>query len=172
VIRERPGAYAKLVAGDFLRFFRPGPHARYGEDATVTFPERARIRFDDPATRRRLFPGLSTHADAPAGLLRSYAAVFHTSRLLVAFVTLISLVALLVGLKRRDPLAPSIFLALAIALSLLAGAALTATFALRYLVPCVTEFAVAGTLSGVLLARAGAGRRAAAPGAPPATAQS
>jgi hypothetical protein len=52
------------------------------------------------------------------------------------------------------------------ALFMLAGAALTATFALRYFVPVVPEFAVAGTLSGVLLARAAS--RKAVPGASPA----
>ena len=170
VIRERPGEYLRIAGRDFLKFMRPGPRARYREDQTVEFPEGARIRFDDRKTRKRLFPGLVTHADTPSGALRSYARVFHTSRILIALVTVLSLVALVLGIRRRDPLAPAIFLALGIALAMLAGAALTATFALRYLVPCVAEFVVAGTLSGVLLARAGAGRRAAS-GIPPAAAR-
>jgi hypothetical protein len=80
VIKERPGAYAKLAGGDFLKFFRPGPHARYREDSTVEFPRTARIRFDDRRTRHRLFPGVRAHAAAPAGALRAYGKVVHTSR--------------------------------------------------------------------------------------------
>jgi 4-amino-4-deoxy-L-arabinose transferase-like glycosyltransferase len=161
VIAERPGDYLRLAGRDFLKFMRPGPRARYREDLTVAFPADGRIRFDDRPTRRRLFPSLATHADTPSALLRSYAKVFHTSRILVALITLASIGALAVGVRRRDPLVPAIFLPLAIALLMLAGAALTATFALRYLVPLVPELVIAGTLSGELLARARAGRRAA-----------
>lgn len=167
VIAERPGEYLRLAGRDFLKFMRPGPRARYREDQTVEFPSGARIRFDDAKTRKRLFPRLAPRADTPSGALRSYGRVFHTSRILIALVTLASLAALVLGIRRRDPLAPAIFLSLGIALAMLAGAALTATFALRYLVPCVAEFVVAGTLSGVLLARARAGRRAVS-GIPPA----
>lgn len=154
VIEQRPGAYARLVAGDFFRWFRPGPHALHREDATVEFPRSARIpaRFDDRSIRERLFPGLHTHAGAPSGALRAYASVFHTSRVLVALVTLASLAAFGVSLARRDPRAPALFLPLAMALLLLIGAAATAGFALRYLVPLVALFAIAGTLSVELLA--------------------
>ncbi|MFL5893985.1 MAG: hypothetical protein ACJ76Z_02585 [Thermoleophilaceae bacterium] len=162
VIEHRPGAYLKLVGGDFLRFMRPGPHALYREDRTVEFPERARIAFDDPRIRRRLFPGVRPHASAPSGALRSYARVVHTSRPLIALVTLLSLVALGVGARRRDPRAQAVFLALATGVFVLLGSAATAAFALRYLVPLVAEFAIAATLSVELLTRAaGEGRRAA-----------
>jgi hypothetical protein len=160
VIEKHPGAYAKLVAGDFLRFFRPGPHARYHEDNTVEFPAHARIRFDDRRTRHRLFPGLHAHASAPAGVLRAYGKVFHTSRPLVALMTLISLLGLGVGLRRRDPRAQAIFLPLGMAVLTLLGAAATASFALRYLVPVVALFTIGGTLSIELLADAAAERRA------------
>jgi 4-amino-4-deoxy-L-arabinose transferase-like glycosyltransferase len=159
VIEERPGAYAKLVTADFLRFFRPGPHARYREDATVEFPASARIRFDDRRTRHRLFPGLRTHESPPAGALRAYGKVFHTSRPLVTLLTLLSLIALGLGLKRRDPRVQEISLPLGMALLMLLGAAATASFALRYLVPAVAEFAIAATLSLELLAAVAAGRR-------------
>jgi 4-amino-4-deoxy-L-arabinose transferase-like glycosyltransferase len=160
VIEKHPGAYAKLVGGDFLRFFRPGPHARYREDATVEFPARARIRFDDRPTRHRLFPGLHGHASAPAGVLRAYGKVFHTSRPLVALMTLISLIGLGLGLRRRDPRAHAIFLPLGMALLTLLGAAATASFALRYLVPVVAPFTIAATLAIELLTDAAAERRA------------
>ncbi len=159
VITHRPGAYAKLVAGDFLRFFRPGPHAPHREDDTVAFPRSARIRFDDRATRRRLYPSLRTHASAPAAALRHYASVVHTSRPLLALATLAGLLALGIGLRRRDPLAPAIFLTLGIGLGILLGAALGAGFALRYLVPAVAEFAIMATLSAELLASAARGWR-------------
>jgi hypothetical protein len=157
VIEKRPGEYAKLVGGDFLDYFRPGPRARYREDSTVTFPRTARIRFDDRRTRRRLFPGLHTHAGAPAGALRAYAKVLHTSRPLVAIFALMSLIALALGLKRREPRAAALFLPLGMALLMLLGAAATAGFALRYLVPLIPEFAIAATLSLELLVPAAAG---------------
>jgi hypothetical protein len=159
VIEQRPGRFLELVGRDFLKFLRPGPHARYREDLTVEFPENARIRFDDRSTRRGLFAGLKTHASAPAGLLRSYGSIFHTSRPLIALIALLSLVAIVVGIRRRDPLAQAVFLPWAMGLLLLLGSAATAGFALRYLVPTVAEWAVAGTLSVLLLTRA-AGRGA------------
>jgi hypothetical protein len=159
VIEERPGEYAKLVLGDFFKYFRPGPRALHREDATVEFPRTARIRFDDRRIRRRLFPRLDTHASAPAGALRSYGKVFHTSRPLVALLTLLSLVALGLAAKSRDPRAKSIFLPLGMALFVLLGAAASAGFALRYLVPLVSLFAIAATLSIELLVPAAAGRR-------------
>ena len=159
VIRERPGEYLELAGADFLRFFRPGQRARYREDATVEFPERAGIprAFDDRATRRRLFPDLETHASAPAGALRAYGDVVHTSRPLVLFLGLAAVGTLAV--YRRDPRAPALFLALGVALGMLLGAALTAGFALRYLTPVVAELSIAGTLTAELLAPATGGWR-------------
>ena len=153
VIAERPGAYAKLVATDFLKFMRPGPHAPHREDTTVEFPRSARLRFDDASIRRRLFPGLHTHASAPTGALRSYSRVFHTSRVLIALITLMSLVAVILGTRRRDPLATSVFLPWALAVLMLIGAAATASFALRYLVPLIALFAMAASLSAELFLR-------------------
>jgi hypothetical protein len=158
VIEQRPGQYAKLVAGDFLRYFRPGPHARYREDATVEFPRSARIRFDDRRTRHRLFPGLQTHADAPSGALRAYGKVLHTSRPLMALMALLSLVALGMALKWRNARAQAVFLPLGLAVLMLLGAAATAGFALRYLVPLVSPIAIAATLSVELLVSPAAGR--------------
>jgi hypothetical protein len=153
VIRHRPGDYARLVATDFLKFFRPGPRAPHREDRTVEFPRTARIAFDDRTIRRRLFPELRTHASAPAGFLRSYAKVFHTSRILLALGVLAALVALV---RWRDP---AVFLTVGMGLGLLLGAALGAGFALRYLVPAVAELAIAATLSAESLAFAARGRR-------------
>jgi hypothetical protein len=164
VILERPGGYTRLVAGDFFRYLRPGPRAAHREDQTVEFPRSARIHFDDPAIRRRLYPHLRTHASAPAGALRSYGKVFHTSRVLVALVLLAGLAALALG---PSALGQSIFLTLGVALGLLIGASLGAGFALRYLVPAVPELAVLGALAGESL-RQVAGRHAgrASPAAP------
>jgi hypothetical protein len=162
VIENHPGAYARIVARDFLEYMRPGPHALHREDATVEFPRSARIpsRFDDRTTRRRLFPGLHTHASAPAGALRSYAKVFHTSRVLVALFTLAALIAFVLGLVARDPRLPALFLAGGVGLGVLLGAALGAGFALRYLVPVVAELAIMATLSVESLASAVGGWRA------------
>lgn len=159
VILHRPGAYAKLVAADFFKYFRPGPHALHREDDTVQFPRSRRIRFDSPATRHRLYPALRTHAAAPTDALRSYASVMHTSRPLIAVISLAALIALGLGARARDPRVPALFLALGVAMGILLGAALAAGFALRYLVPVVAEFAVAATLSVELLAFAARGRR-------------
>jgi Dolichyl-phosphate-mannose-protein mannosyltransferase len=154
VILHRPGDYANLVAGDFFRYLRPGPRAAHREDQTVEFPRNARIHFDDPSIRHRLYPGLRTHASAPASVLRSYGKVFHASRVLVALVILAGLVALALGPITRDPRLPAIFLTFGVAVGLLLGAALGAGFALRYLVPVVAELAVLGTLSAESLVSA------------------
>jgi hypothetical protein len=159
VIAERPGDYARLVAADFFRYLRPGPRAPHREDQTVEFPRDARIRFDDRQTRRRLYPELETHASAPAGALRSYGKVFHTSRVLVALALLAGLAALVLGAKTRDRRLPAVFLTLGTAVGILLGAALAAGFALRYLVPVVAELAVLGTLSAELLVSAPRGWR-------------
>jgi hypothetical protein len=159
VIAERPGDYARLVAADFFRYLRPGPRAPHREDQTVEFPRDARIRFDDRKTRRRLYPELETHASAPAGALRSYGKVFHTSRVLVALALLAGLAALVLGAKTRDRRLPAVFLTLGTAAGILLGAALAAGFALRYLVPVVAELAVLGTLSAELLVSAPRGWR-------------
>jgi 4-amino-4-deoxy-L-arabinose transferase-like glycosyltransferase len=86
--------------------------------------------------------------------------VFHTSRPLVALMTLVSLIGLGVGLRRRDPRAQAIFLPLAMALLTLVGAAATASFALRYLVPVVGPLTIGAALAIGLLADAAAERRA------------
>jgi hypothetical protein len=160
VILERPGDYASLVAGDFFRYLRPGPRAAHREDQTVEFPSSARIRFDDRQIRRRLYPSLETHASAPAGALRAYGKVFHTSRVLVALAILAGLAALALGAKSRDSRLPALFLTLGIGVGILLGAALAAGFALRYLVPVVAELAVLGTLSAESLVSAARGWRA------------
>jgi hypothetical protein len=159
VILQRPGDYASLVAGDFFRYLRPGPHAAHREDQTVEFPRSARIRFDDRTIRHRLYPNLKTHASAPAGFLRGYAKVLHTSRILVALAILAGVIALIVGRKSRDSRLPALFLALGVGVGVLLGAALAAGFALRYLVPVVAPLAIAGTLSGESLVSAARGRR-------------
>lgn len=159
VILHRPGKFLNLVATDFLKYLRPGPHALHREDATVTFPTSAHIphRFDEPKTRHRLYPGLRTHASAPAGALRAYAKVVHTSRPLIALITLATLLAF--GLARvvRDPRLPALFLAFGVGVGVLLGAAIGAGFALRYLVPLVPEFGLMGALAAELLV--GAARR-------------
>ena len=153
VILERPGDYANLVATDFLKYLRPGPHAAHREDVTVEFPHSARIRFDDRTIRHRLYPGLRTHASAPAGALRAYGKVFHTSRVLVALVLIAGLVALVLGFRARDWRVPALFVALGVGFGLLLGAALGAGFALRYLVPVVAELALAGSVAGEVIAQ-------------------
>jgi hypothetical protein len=160
VILHRPGDYANLVAGDFFRYLRPGPRAPHREDQTVEFPDSARIRFDDREIRRRLYPGLHTHASAPAGALRAYGRVLHTSRVLAALAILAALAALVLGRKTRDPRLPALFLTLGMAVGILLGAALAAGFALRYLVPVVAELALLGTLSAESLVSAARGWRA------------
>jgi len=161
VILERPGDYAQLVATDFFKYLRPGPRAAHREDQTVAFPASARIHFDDRTIRHRLYPSLTTHASAPAGALRAYGKVVHTSRILIALILLAGLAALSVGWRARAQRLPALFLAYGIGLGVLLGAALGAGFALRYLVPVVPELAIAGALSTELLATAWPSRRSA-----------
>jgi Dolichyl-phosphate-mannose-protein mannosyltransferase len=161
VILERPGDYAQLVATDFFKYLRPGPRAAHREDQTVEFPRSARIHFDDRTIRHRLYPSLTTHASAPAGALRAYGKVFHTSRILIALILLAGLAALGAGWRARDQRLPALFLAYGVGLGVLLGAALAAGFALRYLVPVVPELAIAGALSTDVLATAWRSRRSA-----------
>jgi hypothetical protein len=154
VIAEHPGAYAKLVGTDLLKYFRPGPHALHREDLTVEFPRSARIRFDEPTIRHGLFPGLRAHASAPAGALRTYAGVFHTSRILIALIVVAGIAALILGFMTRDPRLSALFLTLGVGLGLVVGAALAAGFALRYLIPAVPALAAAGALAVESLAAA------------------
>src|SRR4051794_27593047 len=155
VIAERPGAYAKLVATDFFKYLRPGPHALHREDLTVEFPRSARIRFDEPTIRRRLFPSLRTRAAAPASALRSYAKIFHTSRPLIGLLIVLGLVALVLAAAAREPRVPALFLTLGVGAGTLLGASLAAGFALRYLVPLVPQFAIMGALSVETIVAAG-----------------
>ena len=158
VVLERPGDYANLVASDFFKYLRPGPRAAHREDQTVEFPRSARIRFDDRTIRHRLYPNLTTHASAPAGALRTYGKVFHTSRVLVALTLLVGLLGLVAGWRRKDPRLHALFLAFGVGFLMLLGAALAAGFALRYLVPVVPELALTAALSAELLAAAWAAR--------------
>lgn len=145
-IRDEPGEYARIVARDFLKYLRPGPRSRYREDSTIEFPARRSARFEDDPARTRLYPGLRPRTSAPNGALRSYAAVFHTSRPLLALMILAAVGALaLRRLEKRAAAAVSLTLAMAVAM--LVASAMTAGFALRYLVPEVALLVVSGTLS-------------------------
>ncbi|GAC1325233.1 MAG: hypothetical protein NVSMB25_23510 [Thermoleophilaceae bacterium] len=154
IIRARPGAYAGLVARDFARFFEPGVSSGRQEDATVTFPRRVKLSRADRRESRGLPTSYRPHAAAPAGALASYGRLVHTPRWLMAILAAIALVASVLRMPRRRPVALLVLSALA----MLVGGAATAGFALRYLLPAVPLLVCAGLAGGADLVGALRGR--------------
>jgi hypothetical protein len=150
-IRARPGAYADLVATDFVRFFRPGEMTRFGDDSDdpITFPARTRPGTYQAEKAERFFAvGSAPEVRAPSGFLREYQRVLHTPRWLLGVLALAGLAVLLLGLSRRlRPLLPrrlEVMLLIGAPLLMLLGTAATASSLARYLVPLVPLFVCGG----------------------------
>jgi 4-amino-4-deoxy-L-arabinose transferase-like glycosyltransferase len=152
VIRQRPGEYAEMVAGDFARYFDPrSPDELAHEYYAPHLPAEPRTGWEYLPEKRRasLVPDYQPRNHFPDDAVRSYVDTIHTSRLLMGVLALLSLIAAaLIGRKgplqgpRRD-----ILLFSGAGLAMLFGSAATSEFIIRYLVPCVPLFAVSGMLS-------------------------
>lgn len=147
VIRERPLAYAEIVARDFLRYLRPGPRSGYREDNTIMLPKRRNRIVEEDPVRELLYPDLMPQTRPPARALNALSKVAHTSRVVLAACVLLALAAL--ALRRLPPRqANAVVLLLGVALGMLLLNAMTSGFALRYLVPEVPLLIAAGALGG------------------------
>ena len=150
VVRDRPAAYARMVAGDVGRFFAPGAGSRGVSDRAIEFPAAPVLT---PPTflatqRDRLVPGYEPRVRAGAGALRAWADVYAAPRGLLALLLAIALAGLAVrGAANRRP----IVLLAGAALALLAGSVLTSEFIVRYLLPAVPLLAAAAALGGAEL---------------------
>ena len=83
MIRHRPFAYARMVAGDTGRFMWPGFEGSPGQEITVRFPEdEGGVVIYEPI-RAKYVPGYRFREDPPAAALRAYASVMHTPRWLI-----------------------------------------------------------------------------------------
>lgn len=152
IIRDRPGRYAGMVAGDFARFFEPGVASKGSSDVALVLPARPRTKppFYRAEVQARFLPSYEPRARAPSGALRAYAAVFHTPRWLLAvgaLLTLTSVFAALVLRVRRLTLHREAFLLTGMAIAMLLAAAATSEFVLRYLIPMVPLLITGGAVA-------------------------
>jgi hypothetical protein len=169
VIAGRPGAYAKLVGGDLLRFFEPGVASRGTSDNAINLPDRPRagppyLRTD---VRDSYFPSFEPRVRAPAAVARRYQRLVHVPRPLIGLLALASLLAL-AAWRLPIPHRREILLLTGMGLAMLVGAAFTSSFVLRYLLPALPLIAAGGALAVADLAAAFSRRRAGRPTPPPA----
>ena len=153
IIKDRPLDYAAMVGADFLRYFRPGQRSRYISDLSIAFPDAAELQGLDPGVKRRFYPDLEPTAREHAALLRSYQAVVHVPRWLLAPLALAGLLVMLASVfrraRRRMPRCAEVLLLAGGSLCVLLGATATSEFVLRYLV-AVVPLLVTGGLAACL----------------------
>lgn len=160
IIRDRPGRYADLVWGDFMRYFDADAVARGNSDLAVQLPQFGRLVGLNKVARDRWFPGFVPHVRPPAKRMRDYHEVAHTPRTLMGVLALAAVAALLVSLvaalMRLTPLPRrrEVFLLSGAALAMLLGTAATSEFVLRYLIPAVPLLVCGGAAACADLASA------------------
>ena len=152
VIKDRPGAYAGLVAAAFGRFFQPGLMKRGdNDDLTTTFG-----RYNAPKTLRlpsvrnpqRTFDDYHTPKRFPAGVVDAYSHVVHLPRIPLGLLLLASLAGVAIPSLRRNIKCPGeVALMTGAAFCVLLGHAMTSDFAVRYLIP-VVPLILAGGIPG------------------------
>ena len=172
VIRDRPGAYAGLVASDFYRFFEPGLMKRGdNDDLTTTFGRyNAPKTLHLPSVRnpQRTFDGYRTPKRFPASVVNAYSHVVHLPRAPLGLLLLASLLGVAVPrLRRHVRHAGEVALMSGAAFCVLLGHAMTSDFAVRYLIPVVPLILAGGIPGCRWVWVATAGRRPRAVGASP-----
>ena len=140
---HQPLDYAGAVGADVVRYFTPGTAPFDDQVSATALPKTARQEFQDEYIRRRLLPGVHPTVQSPAGFMRAYRNVIHIPRPILALLALASLAALTLRTPRRK----EILLLSGSGLALLVGAAATAGFGIRYLIPSVPLLAIGGTLA-------------------------
>jgi hypothetical protein len=159
IIGAHPGAYARAVVTDFLRFFDPraGPFTD-ADGVTVTFPGAPLTTWVYRGPRDRYLRGYRPQVRWPASLLRAYQKVFHTPRLVLGLLVLAALTALLApfasGGRLRPSHQPEILLLTGSGLAMLLGSAAFVGFVVRYLIPAVPLLMAGGVLASHEIVRA------------------
>ena len=159
IIRDRPLAYAEMVIGDFLRYFRAGVASRGDSDLAITLPRQSRTAppWLNERVRAAYFP---TYAPPPVGvrspLLGAYQDWVHVPRWALGPLVIATALALMLALSSRlRPKLPhrrEAFLLVGMAVAMLLGLAATSEFVLRYLVPTVPLLLCGGALAASDLA--------------------
>lgn len=181
VVSSRRADYVRMLVSDFAGYFTPGRSSPGTSDVAITFPDEPRNGpFLNEQARDRYERSYEPAVHAPAGLVRSYAKVFHMPRWLLALALLTALAQAVLALSARWRRAfahtPEVLLLAGVAVAMLAGVTTTSAFVLRYLVPVAPLLLIAGAvaLTELLAARstervlqsAGGTRRESAPPRP------
>ena len=134
VLRERPLAYARIVAADFVRFFLPGDE----RDPTVTVP-RGSSRPVASEGRTALFPDYELVERPPAAVAEAYEAVVHTPAGPLGLGVLAAAASILAGALGllRQPRRRETLLFAGAGCGMLLGVVLTSDWSYRYLLPSV-----------------------------------
>ena len=151
VIRDRPGAYASIVARDLARYL--GPRG-WPENITLTLPDygkpEGRTRVGE-RHRRHYLPNYERRIAPPAGDLQTYQHVLHMPPWLLglAVVLVVGELLALIILRTRPAHAAEAFLLCGMGVSMLAAASAANGFIARYAIPLVPLLVCAGTIGAV-----------------------
>jgi hypothetical protein len=143
ILLHHPLKYASVVGGDVLRYFTPGATPFNDAVSATSLPRTAAAEPKNEPDRRRVIPSVHPAVRAPAGLVRAYRALIHVPRPVLALLALASLAALALRLRARREL----LLLAGAGLALVIGAAATAGFGLRYMLPAVPLLGIGGSLA-------------------------
>jgi hypothetical protein len=141
IIEHDPLGYIQVVATDTANYFTPGATPFNDAVSATSLPTTAASEPTSERVRRRVIPDVHPQVRPPSEELRSYRQIIHIPRPLLAALALVSLLVLVSRLPRR----PEIFLFTGSGLALIIGAAATAGFGLRYLLPAVPLLAIGGS---------------------------
>lgn len=143
IVVHQPLDYAGTVAADVVRYFTPGAAAFEDEQSATALPKEAGAEPVIEEVRSRFLPAVHPRVRPPAAVVRGYARAFHLPRILLGVLALASLA----GLAARVPARREVLLLSGSGVALVVGAAATAGFGLRYLLPAVPLLALGGTLA-------------------------
>ncbi|HKN94508.1 MAG TPA: phospholipid carrier-dependent glycosyltransferase [Thermoleophilaceae bacterium] len=150
-IVSRPGAYARMVGGEFARFFEPGKMSTVGVESNfpITFLDQPQPSQFNAALGDRYFAvGSPPAVHPPAHFLRTYQRFVHTPRWLMAAFGLAGLLVLLLAIPRNlrahFPRRAEVLLLVGTGLLFLLATVATASFSVRYLVPAAPLLVTGG----------------------------
>ena len=146
VIRQRPGAYAQMVAAEFGLYFDPR-NRHHGAPRLPSEPGEAPAVIDE-RTRLRLVPGYQPSQSFPDDATRWYVDRIHAWRAMMGLLAVLALVAVAAMFRRGAPPGrrSEIMVFSGSGLAMLLGSVATNDFELRFLVPCVPLLVIGGTL--------------------------
>ena len=140
---HQPLNYAGAVSADVVRYFTPGTSPFDDQVSATALPRTTHQEFQDEYIRRRLLPDVHPQVQSPQGIVREYRNIVHIPRPILALLALASIAAVALRTRQRK----EILLLSGSGLALIVGAAATAGFGIRYLIPSVPLLAIGGTLA-------------------------